>query len=90
MDHAFGGKLIKQLTGLAGPVNALAHSRDGSLLAAGDYEGKIVLYNTSTWQPVKTLTEHWGMTWEVAFSADGKSFYTSGGGDGSVILWNAP
>lgn len=81
------GKLVQQLAGFSDSVNALAVSPDGSLLAAGDYSGKIFLYDTATWQVVKTLDEHWGMIWSIRFSPDGKALFTSGGGDGSVIMW---
>lgn len=83
------GKQLKLITGVSAQVNALAVSPDGSLLAVGDADGKISLYDTATWQLIKTLTEaHWGMLWELAFSADGKALYSAGGGDGSIILWN--
>ena len=81
-------KQVKSLTGLSQHVNGLALSPDGSVLAVGDYDGKLVLYDTATWSPIKTFSEHWGMIWEIIFSPDGKSLYTAGGGDGSVLLWN--
>lgn len=79
---------VKQLTGLSQHIHGLALSPDGSVLAVGDYDGKLTLYDTATWEPIKTFTEHWGMIWGASFSPDGKGLYTAGGGDGSVLLWN--
>src|SRR5215813_4705238 len=69
-------------------VDALALSPSGDILAAGDYGGKVTLWDTSRWQMIGVaLAGHTNMVRTVAFSPDGQ-LLASGGDDGVVILWD--
>ena len=48
--------LKQSLTGNPGTISALAFSRDGKYLAAGDYDGKLILWNLQTGVP-KTIED---------------------------------
>jgi WD40 repeat protein len=67
--------------GARGPV---AFSPDGALLAAGVEEG-VGLFDTTTWQLVRTLAhpeEEKARRWVVAFSPDGSSLVSATGQNG--------
>ncbi len=69
------------------PIVALAASPASDLVAAGSIDGRVILVD-----PIKRsiLREHQGRGWPVwalAFSADGRQFF-SGGGDGLVRRWD--
>ncbi|WP_433203718.1 Hsp70 family protein [Dactylosporangium sp. CS-047395] len=62
----------------ASPVNAIAVSPDGRLLAAGSDDRKVRVWDLSTGQVRHTLTDHDGPVRAVAFSPDG-TLLASGG-----------
>jgi hypothetical protein len=66
-------------------VPALAFSADGRLLAAGDREGTVQIWNGSTGERVHRL-KHEGEVLALSFSNDGRVL-ASGGAGGSVHLW---
>jgi WD40 repeat protein len=72
------------------PVQRLAFSPDGSLLASagGDRnDGAVTLWDPSTGKTVGKLTGHERDVRALAFTHDGKTLAT-GGGDRSIRLWN--
>jgi len=68
-------------------VNAVSFSRDGSLLAAGDGDGKVWLWPLGSEELVQTLKAHQKGLRSLAFSPDGTVLAT-GGGDGWVRIWD--
>jgi WD40 repeat protein/serine/threonine protein kinase len=86
-----GGRRRYQLAGPTGywriDTRAVFSPREG-LLAAGDRDGTIHLWEAATGKPLATLHGHQGCVSDVAFSPDGK-LLASSGEDGSVRLWAA-
>jgi len=63
-------------------------SPSGQLVAAGDTDGDLRIWNVRTGQLVRRWTGHKGIVWSVAFAAEGKVLL-SGGEDGVVKCWDA-
>lgn len=70
---------------------SVAYSPDGKYALSGGSNGKMVLWNTSLGQPVKTVVGSESFldprVNSVSFSSDGE-YALSGGSDDSVRLWN--
>ncbi|KAI0763094.1 WD40 repeat-like protein [Trametes elegans] len=89
--YSWDGKALTEsatLDGNKGAVSALAFSPDGTLLAAGDSTGKIVLYDA---KERKTVTSRWtfhnGRIHSLAWTADGRHC-ASGSLDTHVYVWS--
>jgi len=73
-----------------GAITALAFSPDGKILAAGTY-GQVVLYDTATWQLLRTFRQVDDSARALAFSPDGKRLAIGCGlpaRSGHVLLWD--
>jgi WD40 repeat protein len=69
-------------------VRSVAFSRDGTLLATGQFDGKVALWSTRAWKPVgRALRAHEGRVITVTFSHDGRTL-ASASEDGTVRLWD--
>ncbi|MFI9275670.1 helix-turn-helix domain-containing protein [Kitasatospora sp. NPDC052896] len=79
----FAGRLL----GHTGPVNAVAFSPDGTLLATASSDGTLKLWTVADRRLEATLTGHGGSVKAVAFSPDGRTV-VSGSSDGTVRLWD--
>lgn len=63
----------------------LAYSPDGGLLAVGSDEGGVLICDTATGRPIRTLQGHRGRVFAVDFGAD---VLVTGSADGTVRLWD--
>ena len=83
--------VVRTLSGHAGPVNAVAFSVDGALLAAAGGEpgvaGEVRLWSVSDGKPVRTFRGHEDAIYAIALAPDGRSFAT-GSYDHSILLWD--
>jgi len=68
-------------------VLSVAFSPDGKLLATGDVDGLIRLWQVADGQQLLTLKGHTGWVWTVTFSPNGNTL-ASGSNDSSVRLWD--
>jgi hypothetical protein len=72
------------------PINALAYTATGDLLAVGTF-GEVVLQSPETHALIKTLEGHHGNVNSLAFSADGARLFAASGEAalfGEVREWN--
>ncbi len=62
-------------------------SPDGSQIAIGDYDGQIHIWNTSTYDPINTLSGHTDRVEAIAYRPDG-SVLASASHDGTIRIWD--
>lgn len=67
-------------------VYAARWSPDGRLIATAGYDSLIVLWDTQSGKPLRTLTGHNGAVFDVAFSPDG-ALLASASGDQTIKVW---
>ncbi len=86
------GEIIQTVSGASDQVQAIAWSSDGKLLAmAGGVpgeKGEIVLVDTQTWKPLRTLGEHTEVVYAIAFKPNSHEL-ASGSLDKTGRVWNA-
>jgi WD40 repeat protein/DNA-binding transcriptional regulator GbsR (MarR family) len=68
-------------------IFSLDLSPDGTLLATGDMDGQIHLWQIADGKNLLTFKGHENIIWTIAFSPDGKTL-ASGGFDGLIKLWD--
>lgn len=76
------------LVGHAFAVDSVAFSPSGNLLASGDSDGVVRLWNPATHQAVGAPLRTGGGALGLAFSPDG-TVLAGAGGDGHITLWNS-
>ena len=81
-------KLAKKLKSRYGDVQTIAVSPDGSQVAGGTQDNKVVLWDAATGNEIMSLTGHASNVEAVTYSPDGK-YLVSGGADNVVMLWDA-
>lgn len=84
--HTDTGKLQKTLGGHLGNVSYVAFSPIGDVLASGDSDGNIILWNSDTGQLLRTW--HADTLDGLTFSADGRLLANGGRDDSNVKVWN--
>ncbi|MBN3906819.1 MAG: hypothetical protein HWQ35_09760 [Nostoc sp. NMS1] len=70
-----------------GGIFSVAFSPNGKLLATGDTNGEIRLYEVANSQQLMTCKGHGGWVWSVTFSPDGQVL-ASGSNDQTIKLWD--
>lgn len=67
-------------------INTLAYSPDGALIATGDTDRQVILWDAVTGEQKQVLQDHENWIRSVAFSPDGM-YLVSGSSDAAVRLW---
>ncbi len=78
---------IAELPSSSGPVWSVAFSPDGKVLATGDDDGTVRIWNTATHRQSGQPLSIGDPVESVAFSPDG-TILATGGDDGTVQFWN--
>lgn len=81
------GRLLRKLDKHDAPINALAFSANGQLLASGSDDRTAIIWDVRTGKSKHTLKGHDQTVRTVAFSPDGR-LLASGSGNASVVLWD--
>jgi WD40 repeat protein len=78
----------EKLTKSLAYISALAFSPDGSLLAVGNSQGRIVVYDTSSWE-IKTdrWSAHTARVTSIAWNVEG-THAVSGSWDTNIFVWS--
>jgi WD40 repeat protein len=73
----------------SGPmVTSIAWPRHGKTLISGLNDGKIVTWNTTTWQQIAVLTGHAGVVYNIAISSNDLILASVGTWDKTARLWD--
>jgi WD40 repeat protein/serine/threonine protein kinase len=65
----------------------VAFSRDGSLLATGQHDGRVLVWDARRMTNLKALVEHEDRVFGVAFSPDDR-FLASASKDSTIVVWD--
>ncbi|MBE9067998.1 hypothetical protein IQ260_15210 [Leptolyngbya cf. ectocarpi LEGE 11479] len=68
-------------------IRCVTFNPKGSMLASGGYDQRIILWETKSWRPIRTLKGHNGAVISIAFSPNGKTLATCSE-DATIRLWN--
>ena len=85
LHEANSGDVLALLKGHTKATTVLAFSPDGDLLASGSDDATICLWDTTTYQPIRTLKTNGNVT-AIAFSPNGKTLATGNGK--RIQMWN--
>ena len=70
--------LVREFERQPSPVQSVAFSPDGTLLAAGNTGTEVRIYETATGKRRSTLSGHAGAVFALKFSPDGQRLYSAG------------
>ena len=82
----FNPRLVSFLHGHQSAIQALAFSADGSRVAVGDYNSRVVIWDVHTHRPIRAYPKFFtNAVRAIAFSPDGK-YIAASSVDGSVVM----
>ncbi len=87
VNFAYSDLAKSVFTQTFGSILAVAFSPDGKLLATGDSNGEVRLWQVADAQPLLTFQGHTSWVFSVAWSPDGQTI-ASGSYDQTVRLWD--
>jgi WD40 repeat protein len=80
------GDLLRSLDSSEGMVYASTLSPDGSLLALGTTDGRVILWDTRSLEQISSVKAHVGFVTLIAFHPEGTMLATAGS-DNRIRLW---
>lgn len=83
------GKLLREFRGVTADVLGIAFAPNADTLAAVDAAGVLTLWNSETGDRIAYVQSHFGPSFGIAFSADGKYLATVGVRDYAARVWDA-
>jgi WD40 repeat protein len=78
---------VRQLSGLQGPVRAVACSPDGAMMATGDGSA-VRLWDAASGKPLRKFRRHQGIVTSLAFAPGGRVLASVADEDATVRLWD--
>jgi WD40 repeat protein/nucleoside phosphorylase len=87
-NQIFLPKMLRRITSASNLLNSTTVSADGSRIVSGGEDGKLRLWDASTYTLLHTFEGHSGGVMSCNFSADGGRI-VSGGRNGKLQLWDA-
>jgi len=85
--NAASGERVGKIEGHRDTLYAVAISPDGSRIATGSYDKKVIIWDAPAKKPIHTLTQHNGPVYDLAFSPDG-ALLASASADETVKIWH--
>ena len=81
------GRLRGRAMGQGAALSAVAVSPDDGVVASGDFDGGMRLWDAQTGEPLLTLNAHKGPVATIAFAPVGREIWT-GSEDGTLLIWD--
>jgi WD40 repeat protein len=91
--NAQTGELLSKVKGHDHRLSAVVFSPDGQRVASASFDRTIKVWETNNLRPIRTLGQtpgsgHNGLITGLAYSADGRRLFSSGGEDKTVKVWD--
>jgi WD40 repeat protein len=89
VETASGSERMRLPRTITGSPNQVVWSEDGRLVARGDSDGLVTVYDTFTGKEILRRNGGQGTVQSLAFSRDGRKV-ASGGANTTVLVWEVP